>query len=400
MKILQLCKKFPFPLKDGESIAINNLSKALVEAGCQVDLLAMNTTRHPSSYSADHPDLAHYTNVSDVEVDNRLKPLDALTNLIKGSSYHISRFESEDFHKRLESVLRENEYDVIQLETIYLTPYVDTIRKHSNALVAMRSHNVEHEIWDRIADNTSFFPKKWYLRILTEQLKGYEVEHLNEYDYLIAISDCDLEKYKGMGYRNGAMSSPVGLRLDKYRPSSACQERSISFIGSLDWMPNQEGLQWFLDEVMPNLNEVELHVAGRNTPDHIKGLSIPYVHIHGEVENALAFIDQHDIMVVPLLSGSGIRVKILEGMAMGKVVVTTSKGMEGIGARNGMEVLVADDAETFAKRVQWAVDHPEEVRDMGQRAREFVRHYYDAGHLARNLIHAYDKALSSDYSKT
>ena len=134
-------------------------------------------------------------------------------------------------------ILSETNYDVIQLETIYLTPYVETIRKHSKALVAMRSHNVEHEIWDRIANNTSFYPKKWYLRILTEQLKGYEVQHLNEYDYLIAISDCDLEKYKGMGYRNGAMSSPVGLRLDKYRPIGERHGPSISFIGSLDWMP-------------------------------------------------------------------------------------------------------------------------------------------------------------------
>ena len=145
---------------------------------------------------------------------------------------------------------------------------------------------------------------------------------------------------------------------------------------------------------MPHLKDVKLHIAGRNTPDHIQALDLPNVEVHGEVEDALGFIDNHDIMVVPLLSGSGIRVKILEGMAMGKVVVTTSKGMEGIGAKDGKEVLVADDKSSFADRIQWAVDHPDEVKAMGQRARDFVKEFYDAGLLARNLIHAYDKALS------
>ena len=154
MRILQLCKKFPYPLKDGESIAVNSLSKSLHELGCEVTLLAMNTRKHfydtrklPSSFT-------HYQQIHTVTLDNRIKPLEAFANLFSRDSYHISRFVSSGFQQALVRLLREESFDVIQLETLYLAPYIPLIRRHSDALVAMRAHNVEHEIWQRIAANT------------------------------------------------------------------------------------------------------------------------------------------------------------------------------------------------------------------------------------------------------
>jgi len=399
MKILQLCKKFPYPLKDGESIAITNLSRSLTESGCRVDLLAMNTSRHFVELSQVNGALDHYENVYAVEVDNRIKPLEALGNLIKGKSYHISRFESNSFKENLIKLLKREKYDVIQLETLYLTPYIDIIRKYSKGLVSMRAHNIEHEIWDKIAKNTKLLPKRWYLKKLTQQLKDYEVKHLNDFDFLIAISDRDLIKFKNMGYHNGAVSTPVGINLSAYgaSPTKEKVKPELSFIGSLDWMPNLEGLQWFLDKVMPSLNEVELHVAGRNTPDSLKSNPQNNVVIHGEVDSAQKFINSYPIMVVPLLSGSGMRVKILEGMALGKLVITTSKGVEGIGATDGINVLLADTAEQFIEKIKWAVSNPERSNSIGQAARSFISSEYDSVEIAKKLKLAYEYVLSSDY---
>ena len=272
MKILQLCKKFPHPTIDGETIAIVNLSKALVEKGCEVDLLAMNTSRHFADLSKVNGTLEHYTLVESVSVDNKIRPLAAMTNLIKKRSYHISRFESPDFASKLKDLLSRKTYDVIQLETLYLTPYIPIIRRYSNAAISMRAHNIEHEIWERISENTRSFPKKWYLGLLSRQLKDFEIEHLNEYDLLIAITERDLKRFKELGYRNGMVATPVGIDLNRYR-SIMPQETDhfrLSFIGSLDWMPNQDGLTWFLQNVWPayaGMDEViSLHVAGRNTP--------------------------------------------------------------------------------------------------------------------------------------
>ena len=144
MKILQLCKKFPYPLKDGESIAVTTLSRALRELGCQVSLLAMNTHKHFFNSNGCPEALSHYKDIFKVPVDNRVKPTEAFLNLFSRESYHIARFISPAFQRQLIEVLKNNTYDLIQLETPYLSPYIPTIRKYSDALIAMRAHNVEH----------------------------------------------------------------------------------------------------------------------------------------------------------------------------------------------------------------------------------------------------------------
>ena len=195
MRLLQLCKKFPYPLKDGESIAVMNLSRALHDQGCEVSLLAMNTSKHFCDVSSVNGSFKHFKAAYYTELDNTLNAKDAFLNLFSKESYHISRFICPDFTKQLITMLKENTYDIIQLETLYMAPYVPIIRKFSKAMVAMRAHNVEHEIWSRVAQNTSPFIKKMYLKYLTNKLRKYEIKQLNNYDLMIAISQKDLDTF-------------------------------------------------------------------------------------------------------------------------------------------------------------------------------------------------------------
>lgn len=400
LHILQVCKKFPFPLKDGESIAIHNLSRALVRTGARVSLLAMNTSRHPFTGDATPAALGHYHQVEMVDVDNRIKPWDAFCNLFSSRSYHIQRFVSSAFAKKLIQLIEENEYDVIQMETVYLSPYIPLIRKHSTAYISMRTHNVEHEIWERIAGNTLAGPKRWYLHHLTQKLARYECQVLKQYDLLIAISRRDLATFSRLGFDGEGTVIPIGLDLGDYqsRLSARVNGRlSISFIGSLDWMPNLEGLRWFLQEVWPKLNErwpeLQLHVAGRNTPNWLLESKQPGLVVHGEVPSAEAFISEHPVMVVPLLSGSGMRAKILEGMALGKTVVTTTLGLEGIDARPNQQVLIADTPEDFLAHFSFLRQHPQKILDIGTQSRRLVAEHYDSHQLGEQLLHIYQKAI-------
>lgn len=395
MKILQLCKKFPYPLRDGESIAVNNLSRALKEEGCEISLLAMNTSKHYYDSKILPTALSHYREIITVDVDNRIRPWDAFKNLFSDDSYHIARFVVPAFTEKLYRVLSENEYDLIQLETPYLAPYIPVIRKLSKAPIAMRAHNVEHEIWDRISRNTRSLPKKWYLQYLTKKLKAYEIEQLKNYDLLVAITERDLAKFRDMGFRNLGISVPIGINPEDYRPNFSSYKRhlSMSFIGSLDWMPNQEGLIWFLDKVWENLHShfphLTLHVAGRNTPEWIRSMKRKNVVIHGEVSSAKHFINKHSLMLVPLRSGSGMRAKILEGMALGKTVISTSMGLEGIHAQDRSEVLIADTVEQFIDSIQFCYQSNGELKRMGERALDFVGQNYDSRGIARKLVQAY-----------
>ncbi len=395
MKILLLCKKFPYPLKDGESIAVHNLSKALHELGCKVTLLAMNTRKHFFDTRRLPASAQHFERIYTAPVDNRVKPLGAFLNLFSKESYHISRFISPEFKRQLTGLLRTQSFDLVQLETLYLAPYIPVIRAGSDAAIAMRAHNVEYEIWERIAANTSWFPKKRYLEHLSAKLRRYELSQFDQYDLLAPITERDLRTFRSQGCRTAAVVTPIGIDSRTYRPDydSYQQPLTLSFIGSLDWMPNLEGLMWFLREVWPQVNrrhpDLELHVAGRNTPDWLFRTAGQKVIVHGEVASAADFVNAHSLMVAPLLSGSGMRAKILEGMALGKVVLTTSMGIEGITAKHQQEVLIADCPRELAQAIDFCVENREQLEGMGRRAREFVSRHYDSRTIARRLVDAY-----------
>lgn len=394
LKILQLAKKPPFPLKDGESIAISYLSKALSELGCEISLLAMVTTKHPVSKQIIVENCHHYKDIQIVEIDNRINFRDAIINLFKSESYHISRFLSSEYEKVLSRILQVNVYDIIQLETLYLTPYIPLIRKYSSAKICMRSHNVEHEIWERMAGNSKNFMKRIYLTHLAKKLKDYEIKNINEYDFLISVSERDLKKFKELGFKNEAVNSPIGIQLSNYKKQSHLNLLyDICFIGSLDWMPNIEGLLWFMAKVWPFLStrnpELKFHIAGRNIGSEIKALASENVIIHGEVNNAVEFMNSYQIMIVPLLSGSGTRVKILEGMSLGKSIVTTSIGVEGIDATDKKHLFVADTPIEFISCIESLLTDENLRFSIGSNAEKFVKSNYDYLANAETLLNNY-----------
>jgi glycosyltransferase involved in cell wall biosynthesis len=397
MKILQICKKFPFPLKDGESIAVTNLSKALKGCGAEVSLLAMNTARHYYKMDAIPVELAHYNNIWTVDIDNRIKVIDALKNLFSSASYHIERFHSEAFVEQLTSILQHEDFDVIQLETLYLTPYIDCIRQNSTAKIVLRSHNVEFEIWERLYGNQKNILQRAYLKYLTGKLRKFEIRQLSLVDAIVAITERDLEFYRKLGYRKEGISLPIGLDLSDYNHDFQSFDKplSLSFIGSLDWQPNMEGLLWFLDGPWKLLEStyknLTFHIAGRNMPQVLQKYRSDKVILHGEVPDAATFISEHSIMVVPLLSGGGMRAKILEGMALGKIVISTPIGIEGIPAVNGEHAFITRTAEEFKSAIQYCFTQNGELKAMGKNAREFIGQNYDNVQLADQLLSFYEK---------
>ena len=394
MRILQLCHKFPYPLKDGGAIAVTYLAKAYAALGHEVTLLSMNTSKHGFDVSTLPPDFNHYQAMHTVFVENHIRVLPTLHNLLfSQKSYHVARFESADFAEKLAELLKSNPYDIVQLESIFLAPYLPVIREFApSAKAVLRAHNVEHEIWERVADHASPL-KKWYLRSITPRLKTYELEQINHCDYIVGISQRDVERFKALGLRHPATVCPIGLDCRDYHPDPGSFERplSLSFIGSLDWMPNQEGLRWFLEEVwrpllLPNFPELTFHIAGRTAPRWLRELDIERVQFHGEVPSAADFLNQHSVMVVPLLSGGGMRAKILEGMAVGKVVLSTRLGIEGIEARDRQECLLAEAPEEWLEALRWCYAEKGRLAEIGANARAFCEQHFDNEEVARKLM--------------
>ncbi len=396
MKILQLCKKFPYPMIDGESLAVNYLSKSLAELGCEITLLTMNTSKHYYDIPVVLPkELSHYSDIHYVDVNNEISIKGAFQNLFSRDSYHISRYRSRQFKEKLIELLQREAFDVIHLETLYLTQFIDTIREYSKALIVLRSHNVEFEIWERLSENQLSFVKKHYMSYLTKKLKRFELKQIQHIDLLLAITQRDLKTFRSYGYLQSAKIVPVGLDTSDYlaEDKNIYSTPTLSFIGSLDWIPNIEGLEWFLKDIWPQLirkyPELTFHVAGRNMPDSLIERKEPNVFFYGEVPDAKAFINNHPITIVPLLSGSGMRVKILEGMFLGRIVITTSLGLEGINAQHKNQVLVADTVEEFVKAVEFCFEHPIQTQNISHRAQVFAAKNYDNLEIGKELLSFY-----------
>ena len=156
---------------------------------------------------------AHCTTERDVGIDiAEKKQVYIIEGLARLEKLHADqeKLYKNGFAEKLEYILRKQTFDVIQLESLYLTPYLPVIRKHSAALVALRAHNVEHEIWERVAENSGLL-KKWYLRKITPRLRQYETEHLNDYDLVVGISERDVAQFRMLGLKKNATVTSIGL---------------------------------------------------------------------------------------------------------------------------------------------------------------------------------------------
>ena len=392
MRILQLCKKFPYPSKDGESVAVLSMSKGYVENGCQVRLLAMNTSKHFVHIQGVPEALSHYDSVHSIFHDTSINYIHAFLNIFQSKSFNIQRFVSDRFKLKLKSLLQNNEIDVVQLESLYMAPYINTIRESSNALIVLRSHNIEYEIWNDLAKVTRNPLKKWYYNISAKRLRSYELKQFDQYDTLIPISETDYNKYQTLNYNGSYCVSPVGLNTKNYQSSSLLISNPIKlgYIGSLDWKPNIEGINWFFNnswfKIHGNFPNIEFHLAGRNASQNLKKAIPEAVQFHGEVENAINFLKKLDIVIVPLFSGSGIRVKILESMAMRKIVLSTKKGFEGIGIEHGKNAFIFESSDDIIKAIELCIENPERFESIQSQAQEFVQQRFDHKVLAEKVI--------------
>ena len=397
MKVLQLCSKPPYPPVDGGTLAMNSITQGLLAAGCEVRVLAMCSEKHPVLEDRIPDDYRRATRFEAVFVDLRLHPLDAGVAMLCGDSYHVRRFESKAFAARLAQVLQEETFDIVHVESIFLAPYVPVIRRHSNAPVILRTHNVENQIWRRIAMSERNCCKRWYIKHLALTLRAYEREHVNDFDGVVSITNNDADYFRSQGCRKSIVTIPFAI--NPAPPASQPEEPNTLFhLGSMDWLPNQEGVRWFLDKVWPlvhsRMPSLTLHLAGRRMPDDLLALQLPGVHMVGEVPDAMQFIASKQINVVPLLSGSGIRVKIVEAMAAGKAVVTTTCGAQGIPYVDGQHLLIADTPEQFAAQIERCVADPSMRLLLGTNARRLVADTYSTELLTRNLIAFYEKYLN------
>ena len=377
MKILQICSKPPFPKKDGYSLAVNHITDILIQRRNNLKVIAISTPKHaseniPKQYLKD-------TNFESIFIDTNLKILPAFLNLFSTSSYNTNRFYSNNFSNRIKEILNENSFDIILLEGLFLCPYFDIIKKRSDAKILLRAHNIESDIWKGLAKQSTNFFKKWYLNILQKKLFNYERKIVKKMDGIICISEKDSDWMKKQNLKE-VINIPFGINAEN-KSILPLKKNTIFHIGSMDWNPNQEGIRWFVDNVFPIIKkkkaDVILHLAGRSMPKSFYDIAAKNIVIDSEVENAKDYMRKHNLMIVPLSSGSGVRIKILEAMSLGKIIISTTIGASGIKYLNKKDILIADTELDFARKIIWCFENPIESEIIGKNAKKNIQENYN-----------------------
>ena len=401
LKILQITNRIPYPLNDGGNIATYNVTKFLHSFGHKVTLACLNTNKHFQDPGV-VKNITSEIYTTDINTDVTIKGL--LTGILKSTPYNIERFYSKEFESKLEEILSQEKFDIIQLEGIYLSVYLDVIRNNSTSPVILRSHNIEHMIWKRLIEKEKNILKKIYLHNLSAKIKNFELRNLHNFDGIVAITQNDEAFYKENGFKGLLTTINAGVDFDLYKKTSVSPvKNTLCFLGSMEWMPNVQGIKWFIDEVWNKLKkdipEIELHIAGKNPPEDLMKLNIPGITMHGMIEDGIAFLNKYDLVIVPLLSGGGMRLKVIEAMALGKCIISTTIGCEGIEVKHSENILIADTPEEFSSAIRFIMNDKELQDSIGRNAYELAYKKYSWEKLVREFENFYLESIEKNKNK-
>ncbi len=391
MRILQLSPKPVYPPKDGGAIGNLIFVELWQRLGYEVRVLAMATPKHPAP-----PTPPSHFHQQTVFVDTNPGPFSALVNLfLSDQPYHVDRFYKPAYEKALAEVIQSYRPDLIQVESPYLTPYVTVY----NIPRVYRLHNIEHQIWQRLAQERSGLVQ-WYLHLQARRIRQYEAHIMHLYYGLLPISEKEAAWIHQSGYDGPSVLIPFMIDVSAYQaPPLRKQNPHIGYIGGLDWLPNISGLVWFLEKVWPAFvarhPEAQFFIAGRNCPASLRRYESRNVHILGEVADAKAFLYDHDIIVVPLFAGSGVRVKIIEAFATGRAVISTTIGAESLIYHPHVNIYIADTAAAFLSALENLYVSSVERQTLGRNARILVEQFYNIEQVLPTARRFYERVTAS-----
>lgn len=299
-------------------------------------------------------------------------------NLASRLPYAIRKYKSAQMMKAVENVVAKDRFDVIVCD--FLAPAVNLPRKLPSPVVLFQ-HNVEAAIWRRHYEVQQHPLKKHYLYWQWRKMKRFEREACRRVDCVIAVSQADSETLERDYGLAKVHDIPTGVDVDFFRPATngAARPNSLVFTGSMDWLPNEDGINYFIDKILPIIRHavpgVSLTVVGRNPYSSLVKMSQrdPSIIVTGRVEDVRPFMQEAAVYVVPLRIGGGTRLKIYEAMAMEKAIVSTTIGAEGLPINEGKEILLADTPESFAAAVIKLLRDESYASELGKRAAAKVR---------------------------
>lgn len=392
MKILVLDEEFPYPTNTGKRTRSFNLYVRLARQ-FKIRYVAFG------SDASEAGDALRARGVDTVGVPAAIPPKGGalfygrlLLNLLSPDPYIVASHNSPVYREAVVRQVASLQPDLVLCEW---TPYAVYVRDLVGPRTVVSAHNVEADIWKRYAETEANPLRRAYILEQWRKVARFEQKALSWVDALLAVSDGDRERLAGVCPGLRARTIPNGVDLEYFHPLAApADRRHLVFTGSMDWRPNQDAARYFAEHVFPALRarrpDLECTFVGRTPPPEIEKLArIPGFHVTGTVPDVRPYVERAAAYIVPLRVGGGSRLKILEALAMGRPVVSTTVGAEGLEVEHGKHLLLADDPEAFVQAVLRVLDDQDLASSLAAEGTRLVREKYGwnalAGHLARFL---------------
>lgn len=396
MRILFVTTKSPLPVNDGHSLRSFNLLSAAARHH-EVSLLSFVKFEVEHQYKKELESMCRSVRQFPVP-DNRSRvraALSACLNLPGKLPYVAAKYDREPMRREIRRLLRAERFDLVHLDMLPLGRFLDEI----GVPVLLNEHNVESALLQRRCESISNPVARRYFTGQQRRLERFEAQVLRQVDHVIACSEDDRNLLRGMAPGQSITVVPNGVDTDLYRPSGRHSEEpfNLAFVGGMNWFPNRDAVEWFQQEVMAQLLELEpralLNVVGKSA----QGMAFApeqRITMHGFVEDTRPFLERAAAVVVPIRVGGGTRLKVLEAMSMGKALVSTTVGVEGIDVRHRQHVLIADTAQQFAAALVELMGNAELRRELGRAARQLVCDSYRWDAIGQRLLGAYQDAIT------
>jgi glycosyltransferase involved in cell wall biosynthesis len=402
MHILQLTHRLPYPPTDGGKIGIFNFTKYFSSKEHRVSLIAIA------------PDVERNINIkslnnltADSQIfykDVRNKKLGLLENTFFSSSpYSMAKYRFKDVEEYILDFIRNNKIDIVHIDHLHMAYYGRSIKNEFPALpVTIREHNVEYVILERLylAERNRLY--KALFKRQYERLKEYEKNILPVFDKILAITEEDRQRLIALDRRLGPKVEviPAGVDLNEFESiDNDHAARNLLSIASMDWIPNQQGLVWFIENVMPELVRrnpaITLYIIGKNTPDWFHRYESENVKVLGFVEDISPWLKKSSVAVIPLFAGGGMRVKILNYLAWGIPTVSTSIGAEGINVADGENIFLADSADDFAIKIMNLLDNVDRWQQIRGNGRKLVENCYTWDAIIDRTLDIYRRLIGN-----
>lgn len=372
MKVLFLTNLFPYPLDNGGKIKTYSTLRALRAINCEIDLVCFseniaqtNENRGPIDELCRQVEVVPHKLSTKENIGKMF--LVALKSIASRYPYIIYKYKNRNMHRVIKERLTETAYDIVYFDHLQIFLYFDILKRYmGNAKIVIDQHNCESQIIERTLNRTENVARKLFLWLEYKKTAQFENKSLSLAEKVFVLSKQDLEQMEKLGARLGNVSIlPIAvmdsgmIKKDKEKQSGVI---SLLFVGTLTWNPNDEGICWFMENVVPLLREndilYKLYIVGKNPSIRLRGLCAgnPDVTVTGYVEDITVYYRKADVMIVPLFIGGGQRVKIIEAFSKGIPVISTTIGAEGLKCRDGQEILIADDVAGFIQAIKQMAD--------------------------------------------